>query len=108
MIKSPPKSGTTTAAKRTAFAVGASLVYAVAAVAGVSALATEPGHTIDASRVLDAGALPGAPPEIVIMPIPVDPAPRVERGKGGQAHPVPPAGAAATVTPVPPVPRCPR
>jgi hypothetical protein len=81
MIKSPPKSGTTTAAKRTAFAVGASLVYAVAAVAGVSALATEPGHTIDASRVLDAGALPGAPPEIVIMPIPVDPAPMVERSQ---------------------------
>jgi hypothetical protein len=85
MTKSPTKIGTkkaaTTTAKRTAFAVGASLVYAVAAAAGVSALATEPGHTIDASRVLDAGALPGAAPEIVIMPIPVDPAPMVERSQ---------------------------
>jgi hypothetical protein len=81
MIKRPPNSGTTTAAKRTAFALGAALVYAVAAAAGVAALATEPGHTIDASRVLDAGALPGAAPEIVIMPIPVDPAPMVERSQ---------------------------
>jgi hypothetical protein len=89
MIKSPPTSGTTTtatrtattAAKRIALALGASLVYAVAAAADVSALATEPGHTIDASRVLDAGALPGAAPEIVIMPIPVDPAPMVERSQ---------------------------
>jgi hypothetical protein len=85
MIKSPPRIGetraATTAAKRLAFALGASLVYMAAAAAGVSALATEPGHTIDASRVLDAGALPGAAPEIVILPIPVDPAPMVERSQ---------------------------
>jgi len=69
---------------RVAFALGAVLAYAVAAACAVSALATEPGHaghTIDVSRVLDAGALPGAPPEIVIAPIPADPTPMVERSQ---------------------------
>jgi hypothetical protein len=63
----------------TAFALAASVVYCGAAAIAVSALATEPGHTIDASRALDAGPL-GAP-EIVIAPIPADPAPMVEKSQ---------------------------
>ena len=74
MIKIPRK-------KRLAFALGAAFTYAAAAAGALSALATEPGHTIDASRVLDAGALRGAPPEIVISPIPADPTPMVERSQ---------------------------
>jgi len=83
MIETPQRPGTH--APRTtrtlAFVAGAALVYALGAAGALSALATEPGHTIDASRVLDAGALPGAPPEIVIAPIPADPVPMVERSQ---------------------------
>jgi hypothetical protein len=46
------------------------------ALVSATALAT-PSRTIDASKALDAGPLPGAP-EIVIAPIPPDPAPLVE------------------------------
>jgi hypothetical protein len=67
--------------KRVAFLIGAGFAYAAATAGALSALATEPGHTIDASRVLDAGALPGAPPDIVIAPIPADPQPMTERSQ---------------------------
>jgi hypothetical protein len=59
----------------------ASLAGASASVCALSALAVEPGHTIDVSRVLDAGALPGAPPGIVITRTPADPEPLVARSQ---------------------------
>jgi hypothetical protein len=55
-------------------------LVACALVAAAPALAT-PNRTIDASKALDAGPLPGAPPEIVIAPIPPDPPPLVERSQ---------------------------
>jgi hypothetical protein len=81
VTKTPAPSSTPKA--RRAFVIAGLLAYAVATVSTMSALATEAGrsHTIDASRVLDAGALPGAPPEIVIAPIPADPTPMVERSQ---------------------------
>lgn len=70
-------------ARTTAAAVrlGAAIVCAGATVSTLSALATEPGHTIDASRALDAGALPGAPVDIVITRTPADPVALVERSQ---------------------------
>lgn len=59
----------------------ASLAWTAATVCALSALATEPGHTIDASRALDAGALPGAPTDIVITRTPADPVALVERSQ---------------------------
>ncbi len=59
----------------------AALASAAATVFALSALATEPGHTIDASRALDAGGLPGAPTDIVITHTPADPVPLVERSQ---------------------------
>jgi hypothetical protein len=52
----------------------------VPAVCALSALAADPHRTIDASRALDAGALPGAP-EFVLTPNPADPPALVERAQ---------------------------
>jgi hypothetical protein len=41
----------------------------------------DPAHTIDVSRALDAGALPGVAPDIVITSTPPDPPPLVERSQ---------------------------
>jgi hypothetical protein len=46
-----------------------------------SALALEPHRTIDASRALDAGALPGAPSDPPMTSTPPDPPPLVERSQ---------------------------
>ncbi|MGH7268980.1 MAG: hypothetical protein ACREJ3_01000, partial [Polyangiaceae bacterium] len=56
-----------------AFAAGAALTLC-----GLSALATEPGRTIDASRALDAGA-PLTAIDVVIGTAPPDPTPLVSR-----------------------------
>jgi hypothetical protein len=62
--------------------VGGALGAAIAsAVAILPAMAADKRHTIDASRVLDAGALPGTPVDLVITPTPADPAPLVERSQ---------------------------
>jgi hypothetical protein len=65
---------------RVAAAVGVALAYVAAALA-LPALAADPRHTIDASRALDAGPLPGAPPDIVVTSTPADPTPLVERSQ---------------------------
>jgi hypothetical protein len=67
--------------RRRAVRLCASLACASATVFALSALATEPGHTIDVSRVFDAGALPGSPGDIVITRTPADPVPLVERSQ---------------------------
>jgi hypothetical protein len=55
--------------------------FACAACA-LSALAGEPGHTIDVSRVLDAGAPPAAAaPDFLVTRTPPDPPPLVERSQ---------------------------
>ncbi len=64
---------------RVAFALGAALA-SLAAVAVLPAMAADRRHTIDASRALDAGPLPGAQ-EIVVTSIPADPTPLVERSQ---------------------------
>jgi hypothetical protein len=56
----------------------ASLVCAAAA---LSALADEPRRAIDVTRALDAGASPGAAPDIAMTKTPPDPAPLVERSQ---------------------------
>jgi hypothetical protein len=56
----------------------ASLVCAAAA---LSALADEPRRAIDVTRALDAGAPPGAAPDIAMTKTPPDPAPLVERSQ---------------------------
>ncbi len=60
--------------------LGYSIACAACLVAAMafSALAAAPGHTIDASRVLDAGA-PLGPVEAVLTRTPPDPSPLVER-----------------------------
>jgi hypothetical protein len=63
-----------------AAALGAGFALASAAGA-LSAMAADRAHTIDASRALDAGPLPGAAPEIVMTPTPADPTPMVERSQ---------------------------
>ncbi len=69
------------AARRRASRLCAALACASATVCALSALATEPGHTIDVSRAFDAGALPGAPQDIVLTRTPADPVPLVERSQ---------------------------
>jgi hypothetical protein len=64
---------------RFALALGAALA-SLAAVAVLPAMAADRRHTIDASRALDAGALPGVT-EIVVTSIPADPTPLVERSQ---------------------------
>jgi hypothetical protein len=64
--------------------VGAFTALSYVAVVGgaLSAMADQKNHTIDASRVLDAGGwLPGPPADIVITPTPADPTPMVERSQ---------------------------
>jgi hypothetical protein len=63
---------------------GAAIVVALssaAAIAALPAVAADKHHTIDASRALDAGPLPGTPSEIVLTPTPADPTPLVERSQ---------------------------
>jgi hypothetical protein len=54
---------------------------AAAAVAVLPAMADGSRRTIDASRALDAGPLPGTPADIVLTPTPADPPPLVERSQ---------------------------
>ena len=63
---------------RVAIALGAALA-SLGAVVVLPAMAADRRHTIDASRALDAGPLPGA--EIVVTSIPADPTPLVERSQ---------------------------
>jgi hypothetical protein len=58
-----------------------SLAIGAAAIAVLPAMAADRGRRIDASRVLDAGPLPGTPADIVLTPTPADPAPLVERSQ---------------------------
>jgi hypothetical protein len=51
----------------------------VCATCAVIAQAAEPRKTIDASRVLDAGNVSAAPPDVALTPTPADPEPLVER-----------------------------
>jgi hypothetical protein len=53
----------------------------MATVCALSALANEPSRTIDASRALGAGALPGTLPDMIITRTPADPVPLVERSQ---------------------------
>jgi hypothetical protein len=65
-------------------AAGAALVASAALAAYSLTTATAqatPSRTIDASKALDAGPLPGTPTDIVIAPIPADPTPLVERSQ---------------------------
>jgi hypothetical protein len=65
-----------------ALAVALPLALTLAATAAVlPALAADSQHTIDVSRVLDAGPLPGAPSELVLTSTPADPTPMVERSQ---------------------------
>jgi hypothetical protein len=64
--------------RRVGVALGAAIASAVAI---LPAMAADPRHTIDASRVLDAGPLPGTPVDLVLTPTPVDPTPLVERSQ---------------------------
>ncbi len=58
------------------------MAYVAAIGVALSAMAAQNGHTIDASRALDAGGwLPAPPADIVITPIPADPTPMVERSQ---------------------------
>jgi hypothetical protein len=66
--------------RRIAIALGVALAC-IAAAAVLPAMAADSHHTIDASRALDAGPLPGAPPDIVVTSIPADPTPLVERSQ---------------------------
>lgn len=78
----PPVNGSRAARERrgrVAFALGAALA-SLAAVAVLPAVAADRRHTIDASRALDAGLLPGAQ-GIVVTSIPADPTPLVERSQ---------------------------
>lgn len=65
---------------RAAIALGVTLAVAGGAAGVLPALAADRRHTIDASRALDAGPLPGAP-DIVLTPTPADPTPLVERAQ---------------------------
>jgi hypothetical protein len=65
---------------RVVVALGVALAC-VAAAAALPALAADKRHTIDASRALDAGPLPGAPPDLVVTSTPADPTPLVERSQ---------------------------
>ena len=56
-------------------------LFVASAACALTALAGEPRRTIDASRALDAGALPGAAPEIAFTPTPPDPPPLFERAQ---------------------------
>jgi hypothetical protein len=67
--------------RRVVVCLCASLAGASASVCALSALAVEPGHTIDVSRVLDAGALPKAPQDIVLTRTPADPEALVARSQ---------------------------
>ncbi len=67
-------------AGRGVVALGVALACGAAA-ATLPALAADPRHTIDASRALDAGPLPGAPPDMVLTSTPADPTPLVERSQ---------------------------
>jgi hypothetical protein len=58
-----------------------SVACATAPVFALTALATEPGHTIDASRALEAGAMPGTLPDMIVTRTPPDPTPLVERSQ---------------------------
>jgi len=64
--------------RRVGVALGAAIASAVAI---LPAMAADQRHTIDASRVLDAGPLPGTPVELVLTPTPADPTPLVERSQ---------------------------
>ena len=78
----PPVKETVAARRRgvrVALALGAALA-SLAAVAVLPAMAADRRHTIDASRALDAGSLPGVT-EIVVTSIPADPTPLVERSQ---------------------------
>jgi hypothetical protein len=68
-------------ARRVAIALGVALASAAVAVVVLPAMAADSKHTIDASRALDAGPLPGAAPEIVLTSTPADPTPLVERSQ---------------------------
>jgi hypothetical protein len=59
--------------------IGVATTAAVVAV--LPAMAAGSGRTIDASRVLDAGPLPGTPADIVLTPTAPDPQPLVERSQ---------------------------
>jgi hypothetical protein len=65
---------------RVVLALGVALA-SVAAAATLPALAADKHHTIDASRALEAGPLPGAPPDLVLTSTPADPTPLVERAQ---------------------------
>ena len=65
-----------------ALAVALPLALTFAAFPAVlPALGADSHHTIDVSRVLDAGPLPGATSELVLTSTPADPTPMVERSQ---------------------------